>query len=73
MNPLDGLFGSFLWAVAHMRELQRVPLSEWSAGKAHQLDRATAEVDSQIQMFLTRSVMQDTFGPLIDAMHGEHS
>lgn len=63
----DSLFGSFLLAVARMRELQKTPLSKWSADKAHQLDRITADVDSQVKMFLTRSVFSDEFGAIIDA------
>lgn len=73
MNPLDGLFGSFIWAVAWMRQCQCVPLHEYSAAKAVELERATAEVDSQLKMFLTRSCLKDQFGPLIDAMEGGHN
>ena len=65
----NGVYGQFILAVAYMRQLQRVPLKEWSAAKAHQLDRATAEVDSQLEMLLKRSVMHDQFADIIDALN----
>jgi hypothetical protein len=69
----DSLFGSFILAVAHLRELQRTPLHQWSAAKAHELDRATEEVDSQVALFLTRSIAADEFGQVIDAMEGRNN
>lgn len=69
----DSLFGAFVLAVHHLRELQRVPLKEWSAAKAAALEKATAEVDSQLALFLARSVFRDEFSAVIDAASGGHN
>jgi len=69
----DSCFGAFILAVAHLRELQKTPLSQWSAAKAHQLDRATEEVDSQLKLFLARSVFADEYGAVIDALTGRNN
>jgi len=66
----ESLFGAFVLAVHQMRELQRVPLSSWSAAKAAALEKATVEVDSQIALFLARSVFKDEFSAVIDLATG---
>jgi len=69
----DSVFGNFVVCVAFMRQLQTTPLKQWSAAKSAELDRITADVDEQLRMMLTRSVMADQFAAIIDQVHGEHS